>query len=137
MTFPRRITSASLAKWINWSPARLTRALRTLGIARKDPGLRTRVYIYPEELAASWPELYEVILEHLDEIPEVKDRRGCPKGQGKARYAQIMANKQGVAKLTRVKTDPSPVYDYDAHPCSYELGGGWSCAPECDNPNHK
>ena len=71
-----------------------------MGIAKKDwCGKALAVWCSPEDLAAVWPDMYEVLLENIEKIPHVKD------GRGGYRPRKNKPNKQDVSNQTRVKSD--------------------------------
>ena len=129
MSLPRTLNSRAIAAHIGWDRQRVQRILKKMGIARQYSGAHGAIYVEIADLAAAWPEVYEALVEKLGEIEDLPDGRGNKPG--------FNANKQGGRMAVTIRDNTSPVYDYDAHPCSYELEIGWSCAPECANEDHK
>lgn len=75
MSLPRYISTQSLAAWLNdgqdkptWRAQRIQRILQRLGVART---VGRTVVVTPEDLAGQWPEIYELVLEKVAEIPHV------------------------------------------------------------------
>ncbi len=130
MSLPRYISARDITNALNeglaepvWRTQRVSRILTNMGIAKKIGSARG-VWVTPADLAGAWPDMFEGVLSRLELIKVTKEKGRRTKTIGNGANQQVSVS------------NGTHACQNGHNQCEYELGGIWSCAPECSNPDH-